>query len=167
MMFFFFFPLILPIGFFVLFFSYIIGNHLTRKRIVDEMMTSRSRDLQDGIIFPVRYSSERRFRKTWKLLPWEGAGCLVIRKHEIAFVGKLLKGGPVEFRFQRDDYIITWIGFSFWKNAAIHWFSIESNEGRHYFTSETGITIFGSKESTRRIFNEAIRMMEINGVRIA
>ena len=154
------FLMIVPIAILAVLLSYVIWNHLQRKRIVDDVMINHSRDLFNGVVFPVRYSRRERFRKTWKILPWEGAGCLAIKEEGLVFIGKTLKGISVGFSLPWNACTIEWVGKKIMKNGAIDWLLVTSNQDPTkslYITSETGIFIFGSKESTKRIFNEVNR----------
>ncbi len=40
-------------------------------------------------------------------------------------------------------------------NGAVSWLRFDTADQKHYFTSETGVLIFGSHNSTRAIYDEA------------
>lgn len=145
------------IGILVFNFSFVVINNPKRKRILEEVRISHSLDLQDGVAYPVRYSSNRYFHRAWKGLPWEGVGYLVIKETGIAFIGKLFKGDTLDYRFSTDEFTVQWYGKNVMKNGGFSWFRISLSYGHFYLTSETGIFIHGSKESTKRIYDELVK----------
>lgn len=100
----------------------------------------------------VRYASEKRFRKVWKIFPWEGIGILVKTPQGIVFYGQsVLDKTQWEIEFDKaNDFIF--IGRVIWPNGLLAWLVAHaSDETIHYFSSETGMFVFGSKSSTESI----------------
>ena len=65
---------------------------------------------------------------------------------KIIFICNVLSGTEPKLQFDKEDTSIDWVGMVF-KNGGCSWFLIETSKERHYFTSETGTFIFGSKFS--------------------
>ena len=125
-----------------------------RKRIQDEIVKAKTDVLRKGRGFPVRYSSETRFRKLWKLLPWEATGILFIGDTDIFFFSRLISWKDLELKFSLKNTDVRWIGEKIWPNGFISWFVLDIQGEKHYFTSETGTTVLGSRKSTREIYKE-------------
>ena len=58
----------------------------------------------------------------------------------------------IEKKYPRNKALIEWEGTYFLKNGALSWMKIEMDGVTTYFTSETGITIIGSKKQTKEIY---------------
>ncbi len=52
---------------------------------------------------------------------------------------------------------INWLGKCPWPNGAVSWLRFDTADQKHYFSSETGVFIFGSHKSTRVLYDEANR----------
>jgi hypothetical protein len=104
--------------------------------------------------FPVRYASEPRFKSFLKIFPWEGAGILVILPGSVLFFGET-SSGQVSLQFAPANSTINWLGKAPWPNGAVSWFYFETTPGKQYFSSETGVLIFGSHKSTKAIYDNA------------
>jgi hypothetical protein len=136
---------------------YIIGQNFQRKRIRERILTSRADLIGDNRWFAVRYASQPRFDLTFKIVPWDTAGILVIAPGSVLFLGESLAGVPLTLQFAPANSRLKWIGKSPWPNGAVSWLVFETANGKQYFSSETGITVFGSQKSTREIYDEATR----------
>lgn len=126
-----------------------------RKRIQKDIAKAKENVLSKGSWFCVRYSSETRFCKLFKLVSWEASGILFISDTDIIFFWK----GPQkihELRFDPKD-AVTWIGRDFWRNGVFSWVVIDRGK-KYYFTSETGIFPLGSEDTTRKIYDALIKV---------
>lgn len=128
-----------------------------RKRTQDEIVKAKTDILRKGSWFPVRYSSETRFRKLWKLFPWEATGILFIGDTDIFFFSRLIPWKDLELKFSLEHTHVTWIGRNIWPNGFTSWFAIDFKGETHYFTSETGATIRGTGKRTREIYEELVK----------
>lgn len=105
--------------------------------------------------FPIRFASEPRFKQFFKIFPWEGAGIMVAARGRVLFFGQTLSNSPVTLQFAPDNSTLTWLGKAPWPNGAVSWFYFATAYGKYYFTSETGVLVFGSDKSTKAIYHEA------------
>jgi hypothetical protein len=139
-------------------FALFIGYTLVQKRKRDQIREAIRRDRQQLIgshlCFPVRYASESRFKSLFKIFPWEGAGILVTVPGSALFLGQTLSGSPVMLQFAPGNSTLNWLGKAPWPNGAVSWFYSTTTTEKHYFTSETGLLVFGSHKSTRAIYDE-------------
>ena len=139
-------------------FALFIGYTLFQKRKRDQTREAILRDRQQLIgshrWFPVRYASELRFKLLFKIFPWEGAGILVIVPGSALFLGQTLSGSPVMLQFAPGNSTLNWLGKAPWPNGAVSWFYFSTTTEKHYFSSETGLLVFGSHKSTRAIYDE-------------
>ena len=137
---------------------YVIRQNSQRKRIRERILTSRADLIGNNRWFAVRYASQPRFDLTFKIVPWDTAGICVVAPTSILFLGESLAGLPLTLQFAPANSRINWMGKCPWPNGAVSWFVLETIQGKHYFSSETGILVFGSHRSTREIYDEASRM---------
>ena len=119
-------------------------------------MVTKPNFSSQGISFPVQYSSNKRFKKYLKLLPWEATGILQIRDTKIIYFGELSNGKYIEFLFDISNSNITWIGKDWFRNGVLSWLEITHQNEKHYFSSETGTWVFGSEMTTHHIYDELI-----------
>ena len=135
-----------------------IHEYLKRKRTLKELQHSHSRYIEEGTAFPVRYASKRYWPGSWKYrLPWEGVGYLVIGSSWFMFIGKLMKGDHVEVvRISTQEVAVQWVGQKIMKGSLITFFRIRLGNDIFYITSDGGISVIGSEESTREIFDEIV-----------
>ena len=103
--------------------------------------------------FPVRYASEIRFKAFFKIFPWEGAGILVCLPGSAIFLGET-RAGQVMLQFAPGNSTLNWLGKAPWPNGAVSWFYFENPAEKQYFSSETGVFVFGSHKSTKAIYDE-------------
>lgn len=137
-----------------------IARSAARRRIRDIELLRHKLTQGEGVTWsvPVRYASPRRFRSWWKFFPWEGHGLLCVRQPDLLFFGCSKARCCIRFTVPRDEVRVQWIGRKFWPNGAISWFTLSANEQSHYFTSDTGTWVFGSKRTTEDIFQKLSKM---------
>jgi hypothetical protein len=136
---------------------YIILQNRKRKRIRERIAASRADLIGNKRWFPVRYASESRFATMFKILPWDSAGIFVVAPGSVLFLGETLAGAPFTLQFAPGNSRIAWLGKCPWPNGAVSWFQFQTADQKHYFSSETGIMIFGSHGTTKAIYDEANR----------
>jgi hypothetical protein len=139
---------------FALFIGYVLFQKRKRDRIRETILRGRQQLIGSHRWFPVRYASELRFRALFKIFPWEGAGILVISPGTAIFLGETRGSSPVELQFAPGNSTLNWLGKAPWPNGAVSWFFFTTTTEKHYFTSETGLFVFGSHKSTRAIYEE-------------
>lgn len=142
---------------FLAFIGYAFYQKSKRNSIRQRMLTEQQQVVGSHPWFPVRYASEPRFKSLFKIFPWEGAGILVVAPGSVIFLGQTSAGAPVMLQFTPDNSALTWLGKAPWPNGAVSWFYFATAATKHYFSSETGILVFGSHKSTKAIFDEASR----------
>ena len=136
---------------------YLIRQNWQRNRIRERILTSRTELIGQRRWFPVRYASQPRFELLFKIVPWDTAGILVAAPGSILFLGESLAGVPITLQFAPVNSRLNWLGKSPWPNGAVSWLFFDTANGKHYFSSETGLMVFGSHRSTREIYDEANR----------
>ncbi|HSS20193.1 MAG TPA: hypothetical protein VLL54_08970 [Pyrinomonadaceae bacterium] len=142
------------------FFIYAFYQKATRNRAREAALRANQQVIGNNPWFPVRYASERRFKAFFKIFPWEYGGILVMLPGSVLFFGPTLSGQPVAQQFAPGNSTLNWLGKAPWPNGAVSWFYFATSFEKHYFSSETGILIFGSHKSTRAIFEEAYRSFQ-------
>ena len=95
--------------------------------------------------FRVRYASTARFRKWLKMFPWEGCGILRVSEDKASFSGEFGSGHAVQLAFGREESTVEFAGVDFLHNGLPSWIRIRTGGEEHYFTPETGISVFGGK----------------------
>jgi hypothetical protein len=136
---------------------YIILQNSKRKMIRERILATRSDVIGNHRWYPARYASQQRFDSWLKIMPWEAAGILVVVAGSVLFLGETFSGTPVILQFAPGNSRIAWLGKCPWPNGAVSWFQFNTADQKHYFSSETGIMIFGSHGSTKAIYDEANR----------
>ena len=136
---------------------YIILQNGKRKRIRERIVAARADLIGNKRWFPARYASQPRFDSWVKILPWEAAGILVTVTGSVLFLGETFSGTPITLQFAPGNSRINWLGKCPWPNGAVSWLRFDTADGNHYFSSETGVMIFGSHGSTKAIYDEASR----------
>ncbi|MCU0798709.1 MAG: hypothetical protein MUC62_03440 [Candidatus Thermoplasmatota archaeon] len=121
-----------------------------RKKIYEKILKSR-KFISQGRWYPIRYCSEERFPKFWKFFPWEAAGILYLGKEKVVFLGESSSKRNIELEFNIRNSNVNWLGKKI-NNGGLSWLLITFQGKKHYFTSETGTTIIGSKFKTKQIF---------------
>ncbi|MGH9874924.1 MAG: hypothetical protein ACRD9S_20915 [Pyrinomonadaceae bacterium] len=139
----------------IAFYIYAFYQKSKRNRIRERMLSEQQHLVGSNRWFPVRYASEIRFKAPFKLFPWEGAGIIVTAPGSVLFLGQTNSGSPVTLQFAPGNSTLSWLGKAPWPNGAVSWFYFETPAVKHYFTSETGVLVFGSHKSTKAIYDEA------------
>jgi hypothetical protein len=142
----------IPFAFFI---SYALFQKRKRKQIREAILSERQQIVGRHQWFPVRYASESRFKQFFKIFPWEGAGIIVITPGSVLFLGQMLSGSPLMLQFAPGNSTLNWLGKAPWPNGAVSWFYLTTINEKHYFSSETGVFVFGSHKSTKAIYDEA------------
>lgn len=137
------------------FFGYAFYQKSKRNSIREKALREQQQLIGGNRWFPVRYASELRFKEFFKIFPWEGAGIIVTTPGSVFFLGQTNSGVPVKLQFAPANSTLNWLGKAPWPNGAVSWFYFETSAVKHYFSSETGILIFGSHKSTKAIYDEA------------
>ena len=137
------------------FIGYVIYQNSKRNSIRQRLLNEHQQLIGSHRWFPVRYASEPRFKAFWKIFPWEGAGIIVIVPGSALFLGQTNSGSRVTLQFAPGNSTLTWLGKAPWPNGAVSWFYLSTASEKHYFSSETGVLVFGSHKSTKAIYDEA------------
>jgi hypothetical protein len=140
---------------FALFIGYTLFQKWKRDRTRETILRDHQQLIASNRWFPVRYASEPRFKSFFKIFPWEGAGVLVIAPGSALFLGQTFSGSPVMLQFAPGNSTLNWLGKAPWPNGAVSWFYFATTNEKHYFSSETGLLVFGSHKSTKAIYDEA------------
>ena len=139
---------------FALFIGYTLLQKQKRERIRQAIRRDRQQLIGSHRWLPVRYASERRFKSLFKIFPWEGSGIIVMVPGSALVLGQTFSGSPVELQFAPGNSRLDWLGKAPWPNGAVSWFYFTTTTEKHYFSSETGLLVFGSHKSTRAIYDE-------------
>ena len=137
------------------FFGYAFYQKNKRNSIRQKLLSEQQQLIGSNRWFPVRYASELRFKDLFKIFPWGGAGIVVLAPGSVLFLGQTNSGSPVMLQFAPGNSNLHWLGKAPWPNGAVSWFYFETPAVKHYFSSETGVLIFGSHRSTKAIYDEA------------
>jgi hypothetical protein len=152
---------------FLLFFVYVFYQNSKRKKIRERTRQAFGQLIGNNNTLPVRYCSERHFKSWLKILPWEGTGLIVPGNGVITFVGEKLNGVALNLQFGRGDSTVMWLGKCPFPNGAVSFFCFDMRGEKHYFTSETGVFVFGSHKSTKAAFDESQRSFATSGAQVA
>jgi hypothetical protein len=147
----------------IAFFGYTFYQKSKRNSIRERLLSEQQQLIGGNRWFPVRYASELRFKEFFKIFPWEGAGIIVIAPASVLFLGQTNAGLPVTLQFTPGNSRLSWLGKAPWPNGAVSWFYFETPAVKHYFSSETGILVFGSHKSTKAIYDEAAQNFLVAG----
>jgi hypothetical protein len=134
---------------------YIFFQNSKRRKIRERILATRGDIIGNKRWFPARYASQARFDSWFKIFPWEGAGIIIVVPGSALFLGEAFSGTPITLQFAPGNSRINWLGKCPWPNGAVSWLRFDTADQKHYFTSETGVMIFGSHSSTRAIYDEA------------
>jgi hypothetical protein len=140
---------------FALFIGYVFLQKQKRDRIRTTLLRDHGQLIGNHKWLAVRYASESRFKALFKIFPWEGAGVLVNAPGSALFLGQMFSGPPVMLQFAPANSTLSWLGKAPWPNGAVSWFYFTRANEKHYFSSETGVLVFGSHKSTKAIYDEA------------
>jgi len=138
-------------------FAYIIFQNRKRRKIREWILASRREVIGNKRWLPVRYASQPRFDSWFKIFPWEGAGIMVVVTGSVLFLGETMSGTPLTLQFAPGNSRINWLGKCPWPNGVVSWLRFDTADQKHCFSSETGVFIFGSHNSTKAIYDEANR----------
>lgn len=138
-------------------FAYIIFQNSKRRKIRERILSSRRDVIGDKRWFSVRYASQPRFDAWFKIFPWEGAGVVVVVTGSALFLGETMSGTALTLQFAPGNSRINWLGKCPWPNGVVSWLRFDTADQKHYFSSETGVFIFGSHNSTKALYDEANR----------
>ena len=69
---------------------YIFFQNGKRKRIRNRVLAARADVIGNKHWLPARYASEPRFDSFFKILPWEGAGIVVMAPGSVLFLGETI-----------------------------------------------------------------------------
>ena len=94
-------------------------NRRKRERIYCSMSHRTRPREKEAVFIRVRYASECRFKKVWKIFPWEGAGLLRLHGDAVSFLGEFLTGEPIELPFERSTSEVSYVGRRWWPNGAL------------------------------------------------
>ena len=136
---------------------YTFYQNSKRKRIRARILASSADLIGNKRWFPARYASQQRFDSWFKFFPWEGAGIMIVVPGSVLFLGETSSGAPITLQFAPGNSRLNWLGKCPWPNGAVSWIRFDTADEKHYFSSETGIMIFGSHASTRALYDEANR----------
>ena len=137
----------------ILFFGYAFFMKWKRDQTRAAIVRDQQQLIGSNRWVPVRYASELRFKSFFKIFPGEGAGIIVIRPGSALFFGQTFSG-PVQLQFAPGNSSVNWLGKAPFPNGAVSWFYFETPAWKHYFSSETGVLIFGSNKSTKAIYED-------------
>ena len=136
---------------------YVFYQNSKRKKIVQRILASRADLIGNKRWFPARYASQQKFDTPFKFLPWEAAGVLIVVPGSVLFLGETFSGAPLTLQFAPGNARINWLGKCPWPNGMVSWLRFDTADEKHYFSSETGVMIFGSHQTTKAIYDEANR----------
>ena len=151
---------------FALFLGYVFYQNSKRKKIRERTRQAFGQLIADSNTVPVRYCSERHFKSWLKIFPWEGTGLIVPGNGVVTFVGEKLNGVSLNLQFGQGDSTVSWLGKCPFPNGAVSFFAFDRRGEKHYFTSETGVFVFGSHKSTKAAFDESQRSFATSGVHV-
>ena len=136
---------------------YVFYQNSKRKKIVQRIRASRADVIGNKSWFPARYASQEKFDVLLKFLPWDGAGVVIVAPGSVLFLGETFSGAPLTLQFAPGNSRINWLGKCPWPNGILSWLRFDTADQKHYFSSETGVTVFGSHQTTKAIYDEANR----------
>ncbi len=136
---------------------YVFYQNSKRKKIRRRILATRADMIADNRWFPARYASQRKFESFLKFFPFDGAGVVVVFPGSVLFLGEMFSGAPITLQFAPSNSRLGWLGKCPWPNGMVSWLQFTTADQKHYFSSETGVMIFGSHETTKAIYDEANR----------
>ena len=148
------------VGLMPAFFVILYANRKAKKRKLQQnaLLEKNAELLGCGELYRVRYCSEARFKKIFKFFPWEATGILCIQADRIIFLGNVLSGREIKLELEKSNATAEWVGKNNWfKNGLTAWLVINASGAKHYFTSETGVTVFGSGGTTKEMYEKLTR----------
>lgn len=140
-------------GFFILFAAFLIyafTQSRKRQQVQKELLAAAPQVSDSVRTFAVKYAGERKFKSFLKVFPWEASGVLRLAENEISFQGARTNSQPITIAFALPQTRASYIGIKL-INGATAWFMLEENGSKHYFTAETGVTVFGTQKGSKEI----------------
>lgn len=134
----------------ILIFLLFVRYAYVRKNIYKNILNAKFKFLQHYRLFPVYYSSEKRFQKIFKFIPMEAIGILCLKKNSVMFFGDMTSKKKQEILFN-NNFNLEWIGVDI-RNGQISWFVIIYKGKKYYFSAESGRFKLGSKIKTMNIY---------------
>ncbi len=145
---------------FLVFIGYAFYQKSKRRRTREKFLREHQQTIGAHPWFPIRYASEWRFKAFLKIFPWESGGILVAFPGSVLVFSETLSGQLLTLQFAPGNSTVHWLGKAPWPNGAVSWFYFATAGEKHYISSETGISIFGSHKSTRAIYEEVDRSFQ-------
>jgi len=136
---------------------YVFYQNRKRRKIRERILASRADLIGNKRWFAARYASQRRFDSWFKFFPWDGVGILIVVPGSVLFLGETLSRMPLTLQFAPGNARINWLGKCPWPNGMLSWLRFDTADQKHYFSSETGVMVFGSHQTTKAIYDEANR----------
>ena len=136
---------------------YVFYQNSRRKKLRERILASRTDLIGSKRWFPVRYASQEKFDTFLKFFPWDGAGVMIVVPGSVLFLGETMSGSPLTLQFAPGNSRINWLGKCPWPNGMLSWLRFDTADQKHYFSSETGVMVFGSHQITKAIYDEANR----------
>lgn len=134
---------------------YVFYQNSKRRKIRQRILGRHANLIGNKRWFPARYASQQRFDSFLKFFPWDGAGVLIVVPGSVLFLGETMSGSSMTLQFAPGNSRINWLGKCPWPNGMVSWLRFDTADQKHYFSSETGVMIFGSHETTKAIYDEA------------
>jgi hypothetical protein len=129
-------------------YAVILANR--RKRYISKLFDEYSSVKKDMRCFSVRYYSEKKLKKVFKIYPWEGYGVLCMEDDNILYHG--IKGKKeLKISYPISKTKVDWVG-KINVNGPLFWFSVSDSVRTSFFTSETGASFLNSEKLTRKIY---------------
>lgn len=146
----------LPVGIILGFAAIKAGQ---RKRFQSGIIKNKTHELSTGVWFCIRYASERKYKRWLKFFPWETSGIIHADANRLTlYLEKLNNQSDVSISLDSRAIRIGWAGTEVLRNGVASWLIIEAGYERHYITSETGMFVFNSASSTRRMYEELAKI---------
>ena len=134
---------------------FVFYQNSKRKKIRQRILTTRADIVGNKRWFPARYASQTKFDSLLKFFPWDGAGIVIVVPGSVLFLGETMSGTPLTLQFAPGNSRINWLGKCPWPNGMVSWLRFDTADQKHYLSSETGVMIFGSHQTTKAIYDEA------------
>lgn len=123
-----------------------------RKRYTSKLFDKYISEREDMRCFSVRYYSEKKLKKVFKIYPWEGYGVLCLKDDNILYHG--IKGKKeLKIYYPISKAKVDWVG-KISINGSLFWFSVSDRVQTSFFTSETGASFLNSEKLTRELYTQ-------------
>ncbi len=141
---------------FICMIGYFITEKGKRARAYDQLIQDLPSETNAEDCVPVRYASAARFASWLKFFPWELCGVLVFHESGVAFRASFAAWRNISLDFDPATTTVEWNGRTFMRNGALSWAVVSMDGEKHYFSTETGATVFGSRRSTRELYERLL-----------